>query len=127
MLDKLHGSFGQTALICLVLLALAAGNTAGAGQGTTLTLELESGKLVGDSDTLRIREGEELSILWTSDEAVELHLHGYDLTTRAAPGVPGEMRFTASATGRFPVTSHGSTGGESGDHRALIYIEIYPE
>lgn len=121
------GTVAATVVIFMVLLALAAGIAGAAEPAATLRLELESRTLVGDSDTFRFREGEEISILWISDEAVELHLHGYDLTVPAAPGAPGEMRFTGSSTGRFPVTSHGSAGGESGEHHTLIYIEIYPE
>lgn len=121
------GTVSATVVMFVVLLALAAGIAGGAEPAATLRLELESRELVGGSDTFRFKEGEEISILWTSDEAVELHLHGYDLTVLASPGAPGEMRFTGSATGRFPVTSHGSADGGSSEHRTLIYIEIYPE
>lgn len=100
-----------------------AGVPAGAGQTAALRLELQNGELVGESDTFRFTESEVISILWTSDRAVELHLHGYDVTVQAGPDAPGEMRFTGSVTGRFPVTSH-SAG--SGEHRTLIYIEIHP-
>lgn len=117
----------KTAIKCMVLLAIVSVMPAGAARAATASLTLEGGELVGDSDTFRFTEGDEIIILWTSDESVELHLHGYDLTVPVARGEPGEMRFTGSITGRFPVTSHGSTDSGPGGHRALIYIEIYPE
>jgi hypothetical protein len=127
MAQKLLGMIVETAAKSLILLALAAVMSAGADPETTVNLELEKGELVGGSDTFRFREGEHIDILWTSDEPVELHLHGYDLTVSASPEAPGELRFTGSITGRFPVTSHGSADGGPGGHRVLIYIEIHPE
>jgi hypothetical protein len=53
-----------------------------------------------------------------------LHLHGYDIETRVAPGKPAVTAFAARLTGRFPVEIH----GEHAKHqrRALLYVEIYP-
>lgn len=127
MPEKLLVTPMRTVVKFMVLLALGLAIQAGAEQATTLTLELQNRELVGDQYTFRFREGDQISILWNSDEAVDLHLHGYDLTVPAAPGAPGEMRFTGSTTGRFPVTSRGSAHGGSSEHRVLIYIEIHPE
>lgn len=106
----------------LVLLTLAAGAPAGAGQADALSVELRAGEVFGDTDTFRFKEGDEIRIRWTSDETVELHLHGYNLTATPGPGVPAMMAFTGTATGRFPVTRHAA----GGDHHTLLYIEIHP-
>lgn len=127
MLTKLPGTILETAAMCLVLLALASAAPTGAGQAGAVGVTVEGGKVVGESDTFRFTEGEEIVILWTSDTAMELHVHGYDLTVPATPGRPAEMRFPGSIAGRFPVTSHGAAGDAPDGHRTLIYIEIYPE
>lgn len=127
MLTKLPGTILETAAKCLVLLALASAAPAGAGQAGAVAVTVEGGEITGDSDTFRFTEGEEIVILWTSDAAMELHVHGYDLTVPANPEAPAEMRFTGTIPGRFPVTSHGAAGDAPGGHHTLIYIEIYPE
>ncbi|HEX9585364.1 MAG TPA: hypothetical protein VGB36_12755 [Gammaproteobacteria bacterium] len=43
---------------------------------------------------------------------MELHLHGYDLEIHVRPDEPAAMVIKATATGRFPITSHG--WGEGG-------------
>jgi hypothetical protein len=72
--------------------------------------------------TLRLLQGDEVDLNWNVDAAMELHLHGYKLEVRAAPGVPALMPFRARATGRFPVEIH----DERGRHRTILYIEVHP-
>ena len=83
---------------------------------------IEDGKLVGGAKSLRVTEGDAVTLRLTSDAPVELHLHGYDITQAVAPGEAANMSFEAFATGRFPVSVHGADHGES----TLIYIEVYP-
>jgi hypothetical protein len=73
---------------------------------------------------LRAAEGERVELRWSADEPLVLHLHGYDIETRVAPGKPAVTAFAARLTGRFPVEIH----GEHAKHqrRALLYVEIYP-
>jgi hypothetical protein len=73
---------------------------------------------------LRATEGERIELRWTSDEALVLHLHGYDIEAIVAPGRPAVMAFTARLTGRFPVAIHAE--GTKHRHRALVHVEIYP-
>ena len=44
---------------------------------------------------LRATEGERVELRWSSDEPLVLHLHGYDIETRVAPGKPAVTAFTA--------------------------------
>ena len=91
----------------------------------TIEVRIENRHVAADMRTIRITEGETVELRWTSDEAVELHLHGYDLKAEARPGAPAVMTFEAYAAGRFPVTNHGWGDGGHG-HDALTYLEIYP-
>jgi len=74
---------------------------------------------------LRATEGERVELHWSADEPLVLHLHGYDIETRVAPGKPAVTAFAARLTGRFPVAIH-SEGGSKHRHSALLHVEIYP-
>lgn len=99
---------------------------------------IEKRKVVGER-VLRVKKGDTVRLQWQSDEAVEVHVHGYNIKTEIEPGVPAEVTFTARATGRYPVTSHGFGTAEErkkkthshghglpGSESALIYIEVLP-
>ena len=74
---------------------------------------------------LRATEGERVELRWTADEPLVLHLHGYDIETRVAPGTPAVTAFAARLTGRFPVAVH-AEGGAQHRHGALLHVEIHP-
>jgi hypothetical protein len=95
------------------------------GQQRSIALRIEGRKVVAPDGAIRITEGEVVELRWTSDERVELHLHGYDLELQVRPGEPAVMVVEAYATGRFPITSH--RWGEGGySHDALTYLEVHP-
>lgn len=97
-------------------------------QGTpqpAIDVRIEARKVVAPVAAIRITEGDTVELRWTSDEPVELHLHGYDLKIQVRPDAPAAMVVEATATGRFPITSHGWGVGGHG-HDALTYLEIYP-
>ena len=90
--------------------------TAGRQKLPTLVvaLEIEQGTVKGDDVALR----------WTSDQAVTLHLHGYDIETKVPARGTAEMRFCARAAGRFPVERH-EPGADPHTPKALLYAEAY--
>ena len=67
-------------------------------------------------DDLRVSQGDNVSIHFTSDEPGEIHLHGYDLTAPVSPGSSGELNFVAATAGAFAINFHvfASDGMESG-------------
>ena len=91
----------------------------------TIEVRIENRKVVEPAAAIRITEGDTVELRWTSDEPVELHLHGYDLKIQVRPDAPAAMVVAATATGRFPITSHGWGAGGHG-HDALTYLEVYP-
>lgn len=95
----------------------------GVGTAPPISVEIKKRKIVGVR-TIRVKQGDLVNLQWKTDEKAELHLHGYNIETDVAPGKPATMKFTAKATGRFPVTSHGF--GDGHGHSALIYIEVLP-
>jgi hypothetical protein len=113
----------------LFLLALWTTLVAGSENAATRRFELviHEREVVGGQQTLRVDQGDFVELAFTSDEAGELHLHGYDIAFEVGPAAPTVITFEARATGRFPVTSHGFAGAAGHGHAALLYIEVHPD
>jgi periplasmic copper chaperone A len=91
-----------------------------------IDVKIENRQVVEPKEPIRVTEGEVIELRWTSDEAVELHLHGYDIEIDVEPGEPASMVVEANASGRFPIESHRwGNGGHS--EEALTYLEVYPK
>ncbi len=86
----------------------------------TIGLEIHKRKVTAAKKTIRVTEGEEVQIKWTTDETVGLHLHGYDIHAIAEPSRTVSMTFQAHTAGRFPISAH------SFGHGTMIYLEVYP-
>lgn len=117
-----------SAIITGLMLGAAAGqNTDQPADGkAAIEIRIKSRKVVGDN-VIRLTHGQEVKIIWTTDEAAELHIHGYDIRFEVSPDAPAEISFQAHATGRFAVTSHGFGDDHGHGHETLVYIEVYPD
>jgi len=91
-----------------------------------IEVRIENRKVVGDH-VIRLTQGQLVEMVWTTDAAEELHIHGYDIRFEISPDAPAEVSFTAHATGRFAVTSHGFGDPHRHGHETLVYIEVYPK
>ncbi len=65
-------------------------------------LVVKNKKLVSGLDTLKVTEGDQVTINIESDEPEELHLHGYDKSVDIEASKAAQLTFTANLTGRFP-------------------------
>ena len=95
---------------------------------TAINVQLKDGKVAGER-TLRVRQGEDVKLVVTSDRKIALHLHGYDIESTAEPETPAVFAFAAKATGRFSVQSIESAAKGSKGHghgAALFYLEVLP-
>ncbi|HSE93232.1 MAG TPA: hypothetical protein VLF19_07990 [Methylomirabilota bacterium] len=101
---------------------LLAARTA-AAESRVFELTIRGGELPEPSRVVRVRQGDDVTLRWTTDKPVTIHLHGYDLEQKLAPGKPVAMRLTAGATGRFPIEIHAHG---SGGHRTIAYLEVHP-
>lgn len=116
-------------LLALVILGSSlslADEQVASADAVRIDVQIEHRKVVGDP-VIRLTEEQEVRIVWTTDEAAELHIHGYDIRIDISPDAPAEISFTAYATGRFAVTSHGFGGDHGHGHETLLYIEVYPK
>ncbi len=87
----------------------------------TFNLDIRKRKVTAAEKTIRLTEGDKVEIIWTTDETVDVHLHGYDVLTPVVPGETAVMTFQAHTAGRFPISAHRF------GHKTLVYLEIYPK
>ena len=114
------------ALVTTADLWVISAATAQTSRPHKLAVTIQNGK--ADSATLRVTQGEQVEIALSSDQPVELHLHGYDLTAQLEPGVPATISFVAKIAGRFPVEAHRMGPAAKGTRHTgtLFYVEVYP-
>jgi len=111
-------------LRALVLsVVLAAPPSWAADTAHVVDLAIRKGALAEEARVVRVVEGDDVTLNWTTDVPLTIHLHGYDIEQKLAPGPPTPMRFKARATGRFPIEIHDHGG--HGD-RTLGYVEVHP-
>ena len=90
------------------------------------TFSIKNLKIVEKNKTIRVQQGKNIELEWTTDKELELHLHGYDILFKVSPNENYRLKFLAHTAGRFPVSAHQKHGGKH-HHRPLIYIEIHPK
>jgi hypothetical protein len=97
-------------------------------------LGIHERRVEGSTSTIRVKRGETVVLRWRTDEAVSLHVHGYDLQANLTPASSSTMRFEAGVAGRFPITAHAFGAGADQEARSkkhreitLLYLEVLPE
>jgi hypothetical protein len=103
--------------------------TAGQAAELAFDLKIENGRVAKTMRTIRVRQGDAVTLRWTTDRPIVLHLHGYDIEKKVVPGAVTEMAFVARATGRFSVEEHktDAKGGHSHGEAALVRIDVLPK
>jgi hypothetical protein len=114
-------------LVALLLMIIA-----GSASAAELAFDIgiEQGRVPDAMRLMRVHEGDSVTLRWTSDRPVTLHLHGYDIEKRVAPGGVTELSFTAHATVRFPIeiqSGGARAGGGAHEGEPLAVIEVYPQ
>ena len=71
-----------------------------------VVVRLVGGEPQGGVRTIRVRQGDVVRLRVESDQASEIHVHGYDIEQEAGPGKPAVFKFTADLEGIFEVESH---------------------
>ena len=72
----------------------------------TIDLAVEDGAMTPEE--IEVGEGDRVRLRVTSDEQMEIHLHGYDIEREVTPGEPATLSFEADLTGRFEIEDHDS-------------------
>src|SRR6266699_4867969 len=110
----------------LVALLLLLAGSVGAAE-LTFDIRIEGGRIPDTMQLIRVHEGDSVTLRWTSDRPLILHLHGYDIEKRVAADAVTELAFTAYATGRFPIEIHApgpGAGGAAHEAAPLAVIEV---
>ncbi len=115
-------SFSYTALIIIGLVVLFAGlssrpkdtapfslsnPTASASSPSSesgvvsVSLTIQDLQLVSGSEVTQVKQGQTVVFSVTSNQAEELHLHGYNQSVDLVPGETTELRVVADKTGHF--------------------------
>ncbi|MEE9198341.1 MAG: hypothetical protein V3U26_00940, partial [Dehalococcoidia bacterium] len=125
--------------VAMLVLASCGGN--GGPEEHTIDLEITERRVVGE-DVIKVKQGDTVTLRWSTDEPLEVHLHGYDLEIDVEPGEVGLLELVVDATGRFMLEGHYPLvgGDEDGDHNShdeegegdnheevtLMYLEVLP-
>ena len=78
----------------------------GGPQERTFDLAVEDGEM--SPAEISVHEGDSVTLRVSSDEPMELHLHGYDVEREVGPGKKARLHFEADLTGRFEFEDHES-------------------
>ncbi len=79
---------------------------AGVQRERTFDVSIEGGEM--RPAEISVSEGDRVTLRVSSDEPMELHLHGYDVEQEVGPGQKARLRFEADLTGRFEIEDHES-------------------
>lgn len=102
---------------------LAVSSPAAVADNRVVEVAIRDGAVAAGQRLIKVNQGDEVTIRWTSDKPATVHLHGYDIEKTITPTAPVTMRFSARATGRFPIELHGPKPGQES---VLGYLEVHP-
>ena len=103
---------GHRVLIILILLVALSWTACGGGEPQERVIPVEIGAEQMSPETVRVSQGDTVTLKINSHQTGEFHLHGYDLEQEVEADQVAEMLFVAAVTGRFRITFH----RESEDH-----------
>jgi hypothetical protein len=115
---------------CLLILTMLFARTAPAAE-QSFELTIRDNAVPSAARVLRVQKNDRVVLRLTSDAPGELHLHGYRLEAKLAPGTARELAFDAYATGRYRLEWHPAAGKRSdarGHHGPpLATLEVRPQ
>ena len=103
--------FAAALLLPLVLLAAAACG-GGAPEELDIPVKLEHGRL--NPETIRVKQGDMVTLKIEATEPGQLHLHGYDIEKNLSADAVADLYFVADTTGRYKITVHAGDSAHGG-------------
>ena len=85
-----------------------------------ITVNVKGGNVVDAQEKIRVNNGDQVKLIFNSDESLKIHLHGYDIQKDLIANEESALEFRADATGRFKITVHEEEHSYHSDHAALF-------
>ena len=101
----------RLATVLLPVLLLVAAAACGGGRPEELDIPVKLGQEGLSPETIRVKQGDMVTLKIEAAEPGEVHLHGYDIAKDVEAGAVTDLFFLADATGRFQITFHEDGGG----------------
>jgi hypothetical protein len=95
---RLPSRIARSAAVVALLSVTSAAYADTAGQPKILTLSLVDGVARDVGDTVKVKQGDQLELRWSSDKPMQLHLRGYDVEVKVFPQAPA-LAATLSSVG----------------------------
>ena len=126
---KLSGLLIAAAVLLIVLAAACGG---GEPQELEIPVRVEGEKMT--PETIKVKQDDMVTLKIQSDDAIEFHLHTYDIEMEVEPGTVTDLFFVADATGRFRITFHHVDEEEEATHEEteeqeeidIGFLEVQP-
>ena len=115
--------FGTSGLAVLIGAFLGPCSQLAWAESRMVELAIHDGEASPNARVLSVTQDDEVVVRIVSDRALHIHLHGYDIESDIVPNVATSLRFTATATGRFPIEVHSS---QDRKRQPLAYVEVRP-
>jgi hypothetical protein len=87
-------------------------------------IRIRGGEVVGGPAEIKATNGDTVVIVVSADAPDDIHLHGYDIEKKAAPGQPARFRFKANLEGEFEIESH--VAEDAGRNPLLATLIVEP-
>src|SRR3954451_22371650 len=72
----------------------------------TFKIDIKGGKPADGVQNIKVKKGDNVTIVVSADAHDLIHLHGYDIEKNIEPGKPATFKFTADIEGIFEIESH---------------------
>ena len=99
--------------VAVLVTALAA--ACGGGEPEELDIPVSVAGEAMSPETIKVKQGDRVTLKIQADKAGEFHLHTYDVKMDIEPGEATDFFFVADATGRFRITFHPSAEEDEGE------------
>jgi hypothetical protein len=130
-LESLDRVFRASRWLCLLILTFSPALALAAElPGKTFELTIPRSTAQAKPSVLRVEKDDMVRLRVASEAAGEVHLHGYRLEMKLAPGIPGELNFRARATGRYRIEWHPADEAAKKGNRhgpPLAILEVHPK
>lgn len=89
-----------------------------------MEIVLRDHRVEGGVQTIKVKTGDTIRFLVSSNAADEIHFHGYDIEQKVRPGAPARFEAKADLEGIFEVESHEAE--HAGNESLIAKVVVEP-